>query len=459
MIFSTEQLGAILAALPDPAFVLTRSGKYAAIFGGVDVRYYHDGSGLVGLRLSDVLVEEKAAWFQREIDAALASRRLHIVEYGLAGSDVKGLGDDGPASVIWFEGRIQALDFLVHGEEAVLWVASNISERHLLAQQLRAQSETDALTGLRNRRHFERTAAAEIERSRRYGSSLSMLMFDVDHFKLINDTYGHGTGDQVLVTLAERVSNATRESDSTTRWGGEEFTVLMPGTTLSTATDAAEKLRRIVGGEAFPEGLRVTISVGVAEWQQGENLDSFIARVDEALYRAKEGGRNRVVQSPAPAASATLSVGTHRLNLRWSKRYESGNADIDSQHKALFDQVLEIIHAAARQESAAALGGQDEVTSAIDRLLADVAQHFRWEEQMLERECWAGMAAHRAEHGRLLAHARELRSAWTRDASHAGMSAFAAFLATDVIVGHMLRSDRQFFPIFGPQPAEHGAQC
>ena len=123
--FSEEQIADILAALPDPAFILTRSGCYAAIFGGSDLRYYHDGSGLIGKSLHDVLHTEKATWFAKEIEKALSSQQLHIVEYELAGSDVKGL-EDGPSNVIWFEGRVQALNFQVLGEDAVLWVASNM---------------------------------------------------------------------------------------------------------------------------------------------------------------------------------------------------------------------------------------------------------------------------------------------------------------------------------------------
>jgi hypothetical protein len=104
-LFSNEQIAALLSALPDPAFILTRSGRYAAIFGGTDSRYYHDGSSLVGKYISDVLNDEKAAWFLAQINIALASRGLHVAEYPLAADDVKGVSGAGPTEPIWFEGR------------------------------------------------------------------------------------------------------------------------------------------------------------------------------------------------------------------------------------------------------------------------------------------------------------------------------------------------------------------
>lgn len=137
---SASQLQDVLASFPDPVFLLTRSGRYAAVYGGTDSRYYHDGSGLVGKRLHDVLKPEKAEWFLAEIARALNSKGLHIVEYGLAGSDVLGLDIAGPGETIWFEGRIQPLTFLIDGEDGVLWVASNITARMSIESQL-----TDAM--------------------------------------------------------------------------------------------------------------------------------------------------------------------------------------------------------------------------------------------------------------------------------------------------------------------------
>jgi diguanylate cyclase (GGDEF)-like protein len=312
--FSSEQLAEILTALPDPAFILTRSGRYAGIFGGSDSRYYHDGSNLVGLSISDVIDEEKTAWFLAQIDQALNTRKLSVVEYGLAGSDIKGLPPEGPQDIIHFEGRIQALGFQVDGEDAVLWVASNISQRHKLEEQLRALSETDSLTGLRNRRHFEKIVDAEKERAQRYEVPVSLLIFDIDHFKVINDTYGHNAGDAVLSELAKVVCGCTRESDIVARWGGEEFAILMPYASLHATAEVAEKIRQKIEAHQFPLGHKVTISIGVAEWSLAtETFNTLLSRADDALYRAKRSGRNRSVLS-LPELVRPSSKNAPRMN-------------------------------------------------------------------------------------------------------------------------------------------------
>ena len=133
----SKQLALILEALPDPVFIFTRSGKYVAVFGGRDTRYYHDGTGLIGLYIQDLIKPEKANWFLEQIAKALDTQKLMVVEYELSNRDVKGLLDEGPADPIWFEGRIQALSFQVDENDVVLWVASNISERHHLEVKLR----------------------------------------------------------------------------------------------------------------------------------------------------------------------------------------------------------------------------------------------------------------------------------------------------------------------------------
>lgn len=178
-----EQMSIVLDTLPDPAFILSRSGKYVAVFGGRDKRYYHDGSGLVGLYISDLIKPDKANWFFEQIGRALESGKLIIEEYELSNRDVKGLPDHGPEKPIWFEGRIQALSFSVDDEEVVLWVASNISERHDLEIRLRELGDTDQLTGLFNRRKLEHDLTLHYESYVRYSVPTSILMFDLDNLK------------------------------------------------------------------------------------------------------------------------------------------------------------------------------------------------------------------------------------------------------------------------------------
>jgi len=294
-VFSQQQLVSILSSLPDPAFILTRSGRYAAVFGGKDLRHYHDGSALVGRSMFEVLKEEKAQWFADEIEKALESGVLHIVEYELSGSDVKGAGD-GPSHSIWFEGRIQALSFQVEGEAAVVWVASNITDKNDVQKKLRQLSETDALTGLYNRRKLMETLDHQLAIFERERSQTSVLVFDLDNFKRLNDEMGHHAGDAALVEIARLCRQHLRQSDVIARFGGDEFVVVMPGTHRGDALEIAERLRERVP-IILRENVRYesTISGGISEFGRPDRFSSdVLKRADEGLYLSKRAGRNRI---------------------------------------------------------------------------------------------------------------------------------------------------------------------
>ncbi len=162
------------------------------------------------------------------------------------------------------------------------------------SEKLELLSITDQLTGLFNRRHINNTLAAEIERIDRYNRPLSIIILDIDHFKKVNDTYGHQVGDRVLYHFAETISENIRKSDIAGRWGGEEFLIICPENDLDGVTIMAEHIRKIIAETHFPVEWKQTASFGVACYHPPENRDSFINRADRALYRAKENGRNRV---------------------------------------------------------------------------------------------------------------------------------------------------------------------
>lgn len=158
---------------------------------------------------------------------------------------------------------------------------------------------TDPLTGLHNRRHFFELAQLQIAHARRYEEPLSVMMVDLDHFKHVNDTYGHLAGDQVLQAFARRTLDCVREADVVGRYGGEEFALLLPDTDLEHAADLGERLRQAIAGQpVITEAgeIPVTVSVGVAQYppQAELNSDDLFHLADQALYTAKEGGRNRV---------------------------------------------------------------------------------------------------------------------------------------------------------------------
>jgi diguanylate cyclase (GGDEF)-like protein len=153
----------------------------------------------------------------------------------------------------------------------------------------------DDLTGLGNRRLFHQQLQAEIERMRRYRAGpFSLVIFDVDHFKKVNDVHGHLAGDAALRALGGELNSFTRSSDTACRWGGEEFAVLLSSTTLEAAGVFATRFKILIENLEFPQGLKITISAGVGEYGLGEAENPFFERVDQALYRAKTKERNRV---------------------------------------------------------------------------------------------------------------------------------------------------------------------
>lgn len=155
-------------------------------------------------------------------------------------------------------------------------------------------ARTDSLTGIHNRVGLSDILAAEFYRSQRYHNPLTLVLFDIDHFKKVNDNFGHQTGDEVLKTLAALVKAHLRSTDIFGRWGGEEFLIAAPGVGCEQGLKLADKVRRLIEGHDFAEVRRVTASFGVATFQAADGLDSLIYRADMALYQAKRTGRNRV---------------------------------------------------------------------------------------------------------------------------------------------------------------------
>jgi diguanylate cyclase (GGDEF)-like protein len=217
-------------------------------------------------------------------------------------------------STIWTE--VMAHPILSRGQLVeILGVTRDISEHKRLVLELRQAKEaaeqanaalqhanaelakiatTDVLTGIWNRRHFLEMAGTLKLQASRYGHPLSLLLLDIDHFKSINDRHGHPTGDQVLIELTRRLQPAVRGTDVLARWGGEEFVLLSPGCGAHEAVRLAEKLRARVAELPFAGVGGVTISLGAAELQPDETIDSLFKRVDTALYEAKAAGRNTV---------------------------------------------------------------------------------------------------------------------------------------------------------------------
>lgn len=217
----------------------------------------------------------------------------------------------------WVEPQAYAGALAPHAHQGLLYFVAcalvvSSSLAYLLMHRERADEETrrlaitDPLTGVFNRRTFIELAERELARSRRDATSLSLMILDLDHFKQVNDTYGHLVGDEVLVAFTGLIKDRARRGDLVVRYGGEEFCVLLPATSLPAAVALAERIRAATAATALTaRPLKITVSVGVTAYggAPGVTLGTLLERADEALYRAKHEGRNRVVALPLAESS------------------------------------------------------------------------------------------------------------------------------------------------------------
>lgn len=218
------------------------------------------------------------------------------VEYALTRKD---------GSQIWVWERGRGVDDEHEGEMLLEGIVLDISDRKALENELAELATLDPLTGLYNRREMTRLLEEEIARASRYRRELALLWIDFDHFKVINDSFGHAAGDAVLRNVSERMRTGIRSVDVIGRFGGEEFVVLLPEMGVEDALETAERLRLLVGSRPVPletgDAATLTISIGVAVFpMHGHSPDSLCAAADKAMYRAKEAGRNCVIMAPSP---------------------------------------------------------------------------------------------------------------------------------------------------------------
>jgi len=313
-------------------------------------------------------------------------------------------------------------------------------ELQVALAELDRLASTDKLTGAWNRRSLEEAVENEMDRLRRYDHPLCVLILDIDFFKRVNDRFGHAAGDQLLIDVAEQIRSTLRATDSLARWGGEEFAVLCPNTTLATAAILAERLRKRIASTRFPAAEEITVSIGVAECLPGETWAPWFHRADAALYRAKALGRNRVqvaAEMPMRAAPAE-TVSANFVQLVWHKAYASGDEVVDREHKKLFRDANDLL--------AAVLSGRpaDEIDAAANALLGDMAQHFQDEESIIAAAGYPDAAKHATIHRTLADDAGALIERFRCGKADAGE--MFQFLAHDMVAMHLLNADRGFFP-------------
>lgn len=312
--------------------------------------------------------------------------------------------------------------------------ARDVTDKIRLQEKLKALATQDELTGLYNRHHFDTVINDMIERADRYEEPLSLFIFDLDHFKRVNDTFGHPAGDVVLRTISATAARTLREADLLFRFGGEEFLVLMPQTALPGAAAAADKLRCAVETELFPAVGHLTVSIGVSERMKSESFRHWFRRTDDALYKAKHAGRNCVV-----ASDGTEMMSSASLKLEWRTDLNSGNELIDHQHRELFEIGNSLI--------GALLAGREEtgLMQDIELLMLHLGIHFECEERIIEKAGYPGFQRHAQIHRDLIAKAQRLMKGCV--AGEIRPSAFFSFIVDDVVLDHMTAEDTKFFDV------------
>lgn len=442
----TEDVGLAVKAL-DGRYVYGNPG-YARALG------LADAGSFTGRQDADLLPADLASLFAAAQREVFQAQRASQFEHPLAAS----AGDEGRFLVTHFPVRDDAGELAAVGvvalatrdreaqaeAQAALRSAEQANARLMSAvRSLEELASTDGLTGAWNRRRFEEALESETHRAIRFGHPLSLALIDVDHFKGVNDNFGHPAGDRVLAEFAACLREGMRRSDSLTRWGGEEFIILMPNTPLPAARRSAERLREQVEQCQFREVGGLTASIGVAEFAPTESPRDWLRRADDALYRAKKRGRNLVEADLSTASEVPVEyLEGNFVRLVWKPRFGSGHPLIDAQHRNLFEDANHLLEAV--------LSGRprDETEALIEQLLEDVRKHFDTEEGILEELGFADLEGHRREHAALLA--RALDMAATFRAGELSTGELFEFLAYDVVARHLLGADRQYFGLLQP---------
>ena len=328
------------------------------------------------------------------------------------------------------ESKSRAIERL---EKSELALKRLTEELHRKNQELQEIAAKDALTGIFNRYTFDCRVTEESERSQRYGYPLSVILFDLDSFKIVNDAWGHDVGDSVLVRIAQIARSTVRKQDTLARWGGEEFVVLMPHTNLASATKAAEKLRDALATLRHPDiNAAVTASFGVTEFIHSETKESCFRRVDYAMFCSKNKGGNSVTGIDWMEASPFVKV-----NLAWKPMWESGHPGIDSQHRQIIALVNQTMDAMLGTESAA-------LTEAMNELYSQIRLHYREEETLLRESGYPQAEEHASVHQALLARVAGYYEQFA--SGRLPSAAFISFLLKEIVVGHIHGDDLRYFP-------------
>lgn len=320
-------------------------------------------------------------------------------------------------------------------------ILMNIQDKKDYEQQLMNMAIKDQLTGLYNRYYFEKVVAEEVKRCDRADMPLSMIIFDLDHFKHVNDDYGHDVGDEVLKRIAQKVSKGIRNSDKLVRWGGEEFAILLPDTSEFSAEVLAEKMRELIEKAEMPFEGNITASFGIALRLPYEPFTEWFRRVDQALLSAKASGRNCVRVAESAKEKHYISP----VKLIWTEQFNSGHPTIDKEHRQLFALANKLIEYGFKAET---LG---KAMSVYKDITQHIEMHLSHEEDILKAIDYPedALQNHKKIHRRLL----EMMQMQSEALALGKTKPSDVFLrlVEEVVFNHMLIEDLKFYSFIQKQ--------
>lgn len=319
---------------------------------------------------------------------------------------------------------------LFNNNRSLLELTKKLEQKNKILNDLAIRDE---LTGLYNRHFLDQWIEKEMSRADRDHQPLSMIIFDLDHFKRVNDVWGHPVGDEVLKDTANLANSLIYNPDFLVRLGGEEFVIIMPGSSIQRALAVAENIRQAMETYKYPIIGHLTASFGVAERMEFESYYSWYKRSDKAMYRAKECGRNRVYRSEDQDHLLNAPV-----NIKWKVEWESGNRAIDEEHRELVESANSLLYLFLAEAE------KDKILPEVDKVLNCIIKHFHDEEQILIVTGYPDYENHAEIHKTLLDKVFQFKKSY--QAGELKLAEFFSFIVNDLIIGHIQNADTDYFP-------------
>lgn len=297
--------------------------------------------------------------------------------------------------------------------------------------ELESKYILDRFTGIYTREYFNFRVKEEVSNGLRNKNPIAMIYFDLDRFKYVNDVYGHAAGDEVLLEVVSKVKSIIRLEDIFSRWGGDEFILLLPNTNLEGAILLSNRIRSEIESLEINKSYGVTASVGCSEWKQKEYFQSWFIRTDQALYLSKNEGKNKVTASDHNVEENIL------CKIDWNDSSNSGCSIIDDEHKMILERCNLIVESALEQSSF------DETIRNVEMLILEMEQHFKDEIQILIEAGYPDVDKHQRIHDALMNKTQKLfQKTVQRDVTAVE---FFSFLLLTVVEGHFKNEDTKYF--------------